>query len=202
MSFSDLLHNFETFHDNHAGVKQEYAKLYRLSSQPSQTSNLPTHKHEVHFLSLKKIYIETKKKKNPENINSCVMSALREQDASQIFPSSSLLPCGLWRVQIQKSAQKTEKRQKKNHFVTHMFKIRTIKLCQVTTQSYTEEETQTDRWRSSEHLLRDRREKRWTAESHERKRVHFSRRCVLMEGPGPDGSQREPWLTTLQHNFY
>lgn len=33
MPLSGLLHNFETFHDNHAGVKQEYVKASPINRQ-------------------------------------------------------------------------------------------------------------------------------------------------------------------------
>lgn len=135
MSFSDLLHNFETFHDNHAGVKQENAKLYRLvQSTVIDTQTWGT------FLSCFLCFFYRNWLKNPtENINSCVICQ-HWWNYYNYFLHHPFFHMVFGGLRFKSQLKETNKWEKKYCFVTHyMFIISTLKLFQVMTQSYTDE---------------------------------------------------------------
>lgn len=118
-----------------------------FSNQLSVITGPPTHKREVTVLSCVFNNKETNTKK--KNIKTST------QDVIQQFSVTSILPCGLWRAEIQKSAQKTwEWNRKRIPFALHLIcSYKVHQQFRVMTESYTEEETSTDLWGSSKRAL-------------------------------------------------
>lgn len=151
--------------------------LTSFSNQPSVITGPPTPKREVTVLSCVFNNKETNTKKKKHKTST--------QDVIQQFSETSILPCGLWRAEIQKSAQKTwEWNRKRILFALHLIcSYKVHQQFRVMTESYTEEETLRTFGALQNEPSVSRGTQRWsTAASHKMKSFSFFTSLVSASG--------------------